>query len=380
MQPRAMAAAKDRDDVYIYAGEAAYGESAVAVQLSANHADATVLWRYDRDPKLARINRNGVYFGDGFRPVFRGVVSMADGSTFLCGNGSADRGNERPGLLVHLDNAGRVISEQELLSSIVDASPADRLLDPSNTGARFNTFDTCLTWGGHIGAIGQVVYFPRTEERRTYYWIVAIDFTGKIVWQKLIPQVEPILNGTAELTSARITPHRNLLFTRHWANATEILLVGPTGELVASRRLGGYFVAVSSTADHEIQVVGGYPKEEARLITLDEELKDVRAQDNLDLRDFVAVSAYRASNASMLLLGRDEGNRNFSSFRYVTKQLTVQQRRLAHDDLFDEGTIRVSAATPHPNQIIIARSVLKGGFGKAESLGVALNVIQTPPN
>lgn len=380
MQPRAMAAAKDKDDVYIYAGEATYGESAVAVQLSANRTDATVLWRYDRDPKFARMNPHGVYFANGLRPAFNGVVSMADGSTFLCGNGPADRESERPGLLAHLDQAGRVISEQELLSSNVDGPPEDRPLGLSNIGARSSTFDTCLTWDGYIGAVGQVLYFPRAGERRGYYWIVAIDPTGKLVWQKLIPQVAPILSEIAEFTSARITPHRNLLFTRHWGGVSEIVLVNSTGELVSSRRLAGYFVAVSSTADHEIQVVGGDPKGRARLLTLDEELKDIRVQDDLDFHDFVAVSAYRASDTGLLLLGRDEGARNFSSFRYMTKQGTVQKKRLVHDDLFDEGSIRVSSATQRPDQFIIARSLLKGRPGQAESLGVALNIIQSAAN
>ena len=380
MQPRAMAAAKDREDVYIYAGEATYGESAVAVQLSANRTDATVLWRYDRDPKFARMNPYGVYFATGLRPAFNGVVSMADGSTFLCGNGPADRGSERPGLLAHLDQAGRVISEQELWSSNVDVPPEDRPLDPSNTGARSNTFDTCLAWDGYVGAVGRVLYYPRIGERRGYYWIVAVNPAGKVAWQKLIPQVAPILSETAELTSARITPHRNLLFTRHWGGTSEIVLVNPTGELVGSRRLAGYFVAVSSTADHEIQVVGGDPKGRARLLTLDEELKDIRVQDDLDLRDFVAVSAYRVSDTSLLLLGRDEGAHNFSSFRYVTKQGTIQKERLIHDDLFDEGTIKVSSATQLPDQFIIARSLLKGRSGKTENLGVALNVIQSAAN
>lgn len=380
MQPRAMAAAKNRDDVYIYAGEATYGESAVAVKLSANRKDATVLWRYDRDPKFSRMNSSGVYFANGSRPAFNGVVSMANGNTFLCGNGPADRGSERPGLLARLDQVGRIISEQELWSSNVDVPLEDRLLDPSNTGARSNTFDTCLIWEGNVVAVGQVLYFPRIGERRGYYWIVAVDSAGKLIWQKLIPQVAPILSETAELTSARITPHHNLLFTRRWGDASEIVLVSPAGELVRSRRLAGYFVAVSSTADSEIQVIGGDPKGRSRLLTLDEELKDIRVQDDLDLHDFVAVSAYRTSDTGLLLLGRDEGPNNFSSFRYVTKQGTIQKKRLIHDDLLDEGTIRVSFATQRPDQFIIARNLLKGRSGKTENLGVALNLIQSAAN
>ena len=386
MKPHTIAPAKDRADVYYYAGQSIYGESAVAVHLPEPGGGATVLWRYDRDPRRARM-KGGVYFAGGSRPTFRGLVPMSDGSVFLCGDGPGDHGKDRPALLVRLDNAGRVISEDEVLPP--KTTEEGTKLGGGQKVTVIGGFDRCLTWGNDVVALGTAHYYGASVQK--YHWVVVANSAGQIVWQKL---VRFDMKFWDEFVTVRVTP-RSLFFTRllNYAGdtSTDIVSMSRTGDLVAHRQLRGFYVAVSSDGEEPLRIVGGDQSRTKSLITLGEDLRETSREDGLATGSMAASAAYDLDGSALLLFGferpNDQSSVRYSSASYVDKQRSVRSRlfapwrpwQLLLGGLRDYGTV-VSARTQRPGEFIIARNLYKNSVFSFEGLGLALNFVGAPPS
>ncbi len=246
-------------------------------------------------------------------------------------------------------------------------------------------FDDCVTWGDKVGIIGHVSHFfpsqnnPKIREGRYYHWILVVNTTGEVVWQKLIPLASG-LSVISDLTSVLITPQHNLIFTLHYAGQSEILSVSQAGEVRADEQLKGFYVAVHPMdVATTIQLFGGDPKGAKSLITLDEDLGEVHREDGLNIPEFVASKAYALADTSLLLVGeevREVGS--VPAVRFVSASRQIIKKSLTHGSLFDAGSARVSVLTGRPGELLIARTLLeKGTRGVSKRLGLALDVIET---
>jgi hypothetical protein len=382
-----------KDDVYVIAGRSIFGESALGVRLLKGGAEAKVLWRYtsQQSRQLADAAVRGPAFGGAAdMPDFRGVAASPDQSVLLCGYGvGGAAGKDRSSLLTRIESSGRVASEKMLLPPKFTDPPQDHPLDPNNLGeVVLSGFDDCFTWGDKVGIVGQAShFFPsqknlKIRESRPYDWIVMVDMAGEVVWQKLIPLAFG-LRVIGDLTSVLVTPQGNLLFTRHWAGQSEILSVSQTGELIAAKHLKGFWVAVHPTGSAKtIQLFGGDPKDAKTLLTLGEDLQEIRREDGLEGAEFIPKKAYGLADSSLLLAGekfKDGGT--VSAICYVSASREITTTALTHGSFFDAGTAKVSALTGRPGEILIARTLLEQVTrSEAKRIGVTLDLIKTSKN
>ena len=110
---------------------------------------------------------------------FEGAVTLNDDSTLLCGwkESSVPGGTSVVGALTHIDKEGKVLS--------------DRIIRPQEPGVFGNSYlKGCLPWGDGYALIGdtdRVSASPQTSRHQRYYWVIALDASGNIKWEKLIP-------------------------------------------------------------------------------------------------------------------------------------------------------------------------------------------------
>jgi hypothetical protein len=385
------AIAATKDDTYVVAGESTSGESAFSIRLSQSDGQAKVLWRYtnEKSRQLAGAGAGLPFGGAANVPGFRGAAALPDGSVFLCGYGIGAPGRDRPSLLVHVEGSGHVASE-EVLQPPSDADPLKgaRAIFSTQPDVVLSGLDGCVAWGDGIGLVGRASFYsrsasnPAVREGRYYHWILFVDTTGKIVWQKLLP-LAFLPSPIAELTSVLITPEKNLLFTRHWGGESEVLSISQSGQLVAQRQLNGVYVAVhlegSATS---IQLFGGEPLGTKNLLTVDEDLNDLSREDGLNLPRFVAKSAYGGKLGSLLLVGQAiREPQSLSAVCYVTASRRVTTETLAHAPLSDDGSGGVSAPSSRPNRIVVARRVFeRASLTDVKRLGITLDSLEPTEN
>ncbi len=160
--------AKAKDGGYLVAGE--IGVSAGVIKTDSH---GKMLWQYST---YAHQTPSYPYK----EAMYRGIVSMSDGSIWACGNMPTVPGTQIKGLLTHLDSRGRVLEE--------------RLLAPH--GAALVYLEDCTWWEGDIATIGRVFKVDKTRPRpdgslpsSTSYWVILMNpVDGKVRWEKEIPK------------------------------------------------------------------------------------------------------------------------------------------------------------------------------------------------
>ncbi|MGF7001201.1 hypothetical protein P3T25_009594 [Paraburkholderia sp. GAS32] len=170
------------DGGFVIAGRMEKDKAAWAIKVD---AAGTVRWRY----LLASPNPDvgGVY------PDFSGAVATPGGDVLLCG--TIDLGRPRKpeinGLLVRLDNEGKLITEQFITPQ-----------ETENEYSHIAYLDGCIAWNGGAVLVGRVTrYWPGGGQRGDYHWIVAVNFDGTVRWQKLIPSKGGGVRGQVRMMS-----------------------------------------------------------------------------------------------------------------------------------------------------------------------------------
>jgi len=150
--PKAMIRADDGG--FIIAGRINSTQEAWATKTD---AEGQVLWRYQLKVKDQLPIGQGAEFND--------IAAMPDGSSFACGQ-MPTQGSYVPGLLVHLDKTGKPLSEQLL---IPEHGPAHGVAN----------FNACARWGDGVAIVGKVRQFHGGGRNDTFYWLLALDSSGK---------------------------------------------------------------------------------------------------------------------------------------------------------------------------------------------------------
>jgi len=155
------------DGGFVVAGKAAAAAWAVKTDAGGN-----VVWRYFRDLAPEELGRHIPY-----QVEYRGVASMPDGSTFLCGSLVRQRGQPQPAMITHLSKNGDFLSEMPL--------------QPKGVPGPLYFITKCTAWENGVIGIGST-YGPEGS----HFWIFALDGNGTLRWEKsfepLPPSARPI--------------------------------------------------------------------------------------------------------------------------------------------------------------------------------------------
>jgi hypothetical protein len=265
-----------------------------------------VLWSYYRVmPDLEPATPSApIHDSVHFSPTYHGALSMPDGSTFLCGQMDYlphSQADKRGGLLTHLDKKGVLISER-LLSPNVGETEGTKGIE---------TLQQCIRWGDGIAVVGCATrYMPGSsgdgplQLATTFYWVLALDRTGKIRWEKLIPTTHI---GTA-LTDGGLVLQAHgpdLVFSAMDNAESEVVHLSPNGQVAARMSLQGQFRLVRSVVPGNTIQIWGVERHEPRsqVLTLNDRMDEIGRKEGAPYEDCFPSSIYRMPDQSYVLFG-----------------------------------------------------------------------------
>jgi hypothetical protein len=268
VKPRVDAMARTRDGGFVITG------IGVTAWVVATDSHGTLLWQFI-DPIDSRIDTGSQSVPQS---EFHGAVSLANGSTLLCGG--KYQGGQTENLLAILDRNGRLIEKR------VEVPNDDRRLTYSN-------FYQCFLWQDGILLLGNA-----NDGTHGYIWFVELDGDGIKKRQALVDNVPAVKAGTV------VGP--SFVFTAWDSNDTfRVIRANEKGETVAKRVIAGEFIVqLRSMVESSQTSVIIYRAGKAMLYTLDERLQDARPPREIAHFDVLAGCGYVLADASIALFGR----------------------------------------------------------------------------
>jgi hypothetical protein len=249
---------KRADGGFIIAGNMG---SAWAVRTTSQGA---VVWKFDEEDGASE---------------FRGIVTLADGSTLLCGN--ADHG--LIGLVVIVSAEGRVLEERRLLPS--------EYKDSWSTGS----FDHCMPWGDGIALLGTATVAIEGTNRGLG-WLVKLDKNGQKQWEKYARDFVA--------SDAVVTDDQALVIVRpDQTGGANVVRLDASGQKIAERAFKGdlnFLHALTPTDAVTVIRYGG----KVRLLTLDRQLADAAPERLVGPYYIDHGCGYLLSDGSVALFGQ----------------------------------------------------------------------------
>lgn len=318
------------------------------------NADRSVAWTYYHP--LAAAEQQSL---DGrlVAPTFSAVEPMPDGSVFLCGTQPRPpRSNLPSALLVHLDKAGKVISEKTIE------------IDNPAVGNNLYHFDDCISWEGGIAVIGHEEHMPPAGAGRaiskTSYVLMSFDARGNLNWKKMFLPLSEEFHPDPGRTSLKVVGSSLMLLETDGVT-TELMKFERNGEIEVSRKVDGAFAFVDAFSQGPgIGLFGSLKPVDSPpvLLNLDKKLNELKRLSGESSIDFIPRKVVQLSNNSYVVFGSNinhTGPRLTSGVRLVGPDLkNISQIKIDHDDLYDIGTIQ-AVELEKPNSFIFARPYAK---------------------
>jgi hypothetical protein len=270
VKPRVDAIAKTRGDGFVVTG------TGLAAWVVATDSKGALLWQY-HDP-----------IGDVDHTIdqpvpqteYHGAVSMANGSTLLCGAKYKRGGTDN--LLAILDRDGKVVEKRTEVPN-----GESRLVHSG--------FYQCFPWRDGILLLGNA-----NDGTHGYVWLVELDGTGARRRQALMDNVPAAAAGSVTGPS--------FVFTA-WNSPDDFRVIrsNEKGETIAKRIIAGEFILqlrpVIESGKTWILI---YRESKMSLYILDERLQDVRPPREISgYFDPQAGRGYVLANGSIVLFGRN---------------------------------------------------------------------------
>lgn len=277
--------------------------------------EGRVTWKY-----YAGQQQDGMYVPS---PEFRGVAPMSDGTFYLCGVVPRQPGSEQPTAFVtHLDDEGHVLNEKLMV-------PID---EPRNS-RNLSSFDSCIPWGDGVILLGNLTTVIRPGDKNVlpvakyYYWIVAIDSSGKIRWERLVEFSFGRFSIVVSRNISLVTRNSTILFSVTDSNYTDIVAIDVDGNVKNRTKINGFFRLIQPVAgDSLIQLWGGVPGvHSSSIIDMDDALNEIAHVDDPSGEKYSPRFIFRMPDKSLISFGtgvhsfgrmyRAEGVRVDSSFK-----------------------------------------------------------------
>lgn len=208
-----------------------------------------------------------------------GAVVLPDDRTLLCG--VKDRGRDNnPGHLVIIDRHGAVSAEKEFFPSGDELSYSAELTK-------------WLPWGNGIAVLGFA-----SGKGKSSGWLLKLDLTGAVLWEKLIP-----IGHAQDVIE---TANHDLLVlstAEHDVRNSRIDRLSATGGILFTRKLLGQARFVrASTATHPIGVtLEQVPDGPTQLVFLDDSFKN--SETPIDLGRVSPRSSYQLADQRTIAFG-----------------------------------------------------------------------------
>lgn len=356
------------EDGYIIVGSGRQGGVAIKTDLQGKKA-----WDYflPREKGVDDPSRS---------PVFTGVVALKDGNTLLCGGHSkaGEGGKWGPfvGLLIRLDRNGRLLDKRELF-------PQEGLT------TKISRIENCAPNGNGVVVLGRyssvVSGKDGMQEGRDSHYLLGLDGTGEIQWEKALPAEEvgsssygspvPLLNGEVMVP---LIWHPAAGREGKWR--TRIIRLNHSGEIVAQcafqERLD---TILPLQPDRIVQLLTqkSTMSQATLIVTLDENFQELfRSQINAN----VAGIKYRLSDDSYVLFDwhTNFGGAAVPSIQRVSADL-VRFRETKLKPEAELSSIRDAIPTGAPGEFAVVRQILHGFDNKTslkEGAGIGLQIVK----
>ncbi|MQA21505.1 hypothetical protein [Rugamonas rivuli] len=364
LRPHAMLGTSDQG--IVVAGGSGASKQAWAIKLNANDQ---MEWRYFREAPIDERKAAESGFNP---PEFRGVVEMADGSIFLCGNTAFMPGKVRI-FLTHLNRKGQLITEHYLESQ------------RQATGLNF-TVAACVAWDDGVAVFSVEGHAPEPgavgEVSGSSYLMTALDRTGRLKWERAIPTLSkgfsPDPDGMVLLVA-----EKSLLVSATNNIGTEVIRIDASGSIVAHRKMDKRFLLVRNTpVNSKVKLYGSSPADDNALntlVSLSADLSVVSSIEGPYPKNFAASQIFERQNGSLLMFGSNIhffGDRLRQGVRQVDASLQTERNRtpnLAYR--YKGGAIYTACARQTGNEFAYAVEVWPRLDKRTDMAGTAVHRI-----
>jgi len=253
-------------------------------------AQGKVVWRYSLASE-ADSARDDIQ-----APNFTGAVEMADRSTFLCGDfqkkvKAVGAYGPFQGVLVKLDADGRL----QIRKNIVPAGDQSYSL---------NQIYNCTRWNDGVLVLGFTGGSRSEPKTHPGYWVIYLDATGSIAWEKQIPYSLTNVHG---FSRPRLLANGDLLFSA-WQSggkhATEFVQIDSAGVVKNQYTVEGvYWLVRTAEQSDPVRLVSVFKGAGTKsIVTLDSAL-NVRDTQIGPLANDLTSLAYEMRDGSVVVFG-----------------------------------------------------------------------------
>lgn len=290
-----------------------------------------VLWRYAMQNTIS---------------WFHGAVMLADDSVILCGeikDTSASRPLRISGLLTHLDNRGKILSEKKITPN-----------DGKEHGLTY--LNSCLPLKDGVGIFGATSNLERG--RPALSWFVALDNNGAIKYEKLsddTPNSRIILLPDQSFYShAQITP-----IEANVSDANKISKIDPQGKVEATRVISiNSFPVQSITRDPIIYFLAEDGKNIMTLNALNYKLEVIR-KFKISVEVINVRRAFTLPDHSLVLFGNQKSGEGAvtASMEWISANLDEKESYI-FDPRYASFTALDAIPTGRPREFVTTRFVV----------------------
>jgi hypothetical protein len=192
---------------------------------------------------------------------------MPDGSTFLCGRWIHPPGSFEPSaLLTHVDAKGKRLGETVVLPSVQPGS-----------SPRFAYFQSCIRDGSHVllhGYLSRKADWTVPGMGTELHWFAAVDGNGKVLWQREVPEIGFQSHSHYSEGDVLLAKGNEFFVSKTDNRQTEVLRLGPSGDLLGRLVLTGPFHLVRPLQDDSQVELWGLMAGKGQFIRLTHDLRE----------------------------------------------------------------------------------------------------------
>ena len=283
------------------------------------------------------------------------AATLSDDTTVLSGylyvRNPDKAGPDVVGLLTHIDRAGKVISHQELYPK------GDRSF-------LLNYLRGSVPWGDGVAVIGEARQYvplrpdtPVPRPSKNFLWLIALNATGNIEWEKLIPAGEDnSLISVAETTGhelvlvAAVTNKRGTA----WESGRRVIRLDDKGNIVGERLFPGSLLLVRQLTPGSGITLIPDSLENGALWTVSSDLANAK-QVTGSAEWIFTRAACRSSTGLLLLAGNVQGTHK-AAIAWLNADLkTTQTHAFQPEDA--SGWVADILPTGKSNEFVTVRAI-----------------------
>ena len=278
---------------------------------------------------------------------FNGAVVLPNDKILLCGTRDITNAVPRKNVV------GRIVLLNSNATHIEDGDREFRDMEPSGEGSSgyfFTEIQTCTRWGDGVALVA-TTHGSNEREPTASGWLVKLDLTGKVVWEKFLP----FLNAFDAMETA---DHHLLVLS--WVYEYQGLYarldkIDEDGNIVFTRQVpggdaGGFVRPLSSVS--AISIITTDREGATRLLQVDSSLKDIGKP--VSVGKFRYKQSYQLADGSIVLFG-GISNRGATAAAARIKNSSWRAFLIEPEQ---HSSFSVTAATPadHPGEFATVRS------------------------